>query len=483
MLRALLPILGLVGLAVSASAQMIPPQFRPAPPAAPILHVRVLGPKGTDAIFYPNSTRQQGYALPVSVGLRPGYTYRFKLAGISGDPKDAIYPTLEVIGTLHMPCWIGSDKHPVPVAFRPDEIERALKGSFFTKVYLIEHPDRAVPISTRIDDPLETIVEPQTDLLAEARAQGRPLLIVRFGHRQFSDQELHAQAVGGTMLLPDDKILPMADRPPHVPYACYPFIDPINGARYPEEECMHDGGDTVPPAGFDPTGNLAGLDPSDTMAEYKDSKGDKRLAISNRVCICVPRFLVIKTEVISEGYDLVVVPRNVLQGEKPPLLQQRIPSLLTQQVEQPEVARNRQQPSVVAEAKGPVILDQLISTGLVIGQIGSKVVIGVAKKEIPSIPAPLVLCKRHDTPCGKIGDVVTFHLDYTNPGGTPITDVVVSDSLTGRLEYVAGSQKSDRDAVFSTQDNEAGSLILRWQIKGVLQPGQSGTVSFQAKIR
>jgi hypothetical protein len=61
--------------------------------------------------------------------------------------------------------------------------------------------------------------------------------------------------------------------------------------------------------------------------------------------------------------------------------------------------------------------------------------------------------------------------------------VVVNDSLTGRLEYVPGSAKSERDATFTTQENEAGSVILRWETSGNLLPGQTAIVTFQAKIR
>jgi len=78
---------------------------------------------------------------------------------------------------------------------------------------------------------------------------------------------------------------------------------------------------------------------------------------------------------------------------------------------------------------------------------------------------------------------VTFYLKYTNHGGKPISDVALSDSLTGRLEYVPGSARSDRNAVFTIQENEAGSVILRWEVTGKLLPGQSGVVSFQAKVR
>ena len=61
--------------------------------------------------------------------------------------------------------------------------------------------------------------------------------------------------------------------------------------------------------------------------------------------------------------------------------------------------------------------------------------------------------------------------------------VVVSDSLTGRLEYVSGSAKSDRETIFTMQDNEAGSLVLRWEVAGRLLPRESGIVSFQARVR
>jgi len=64
-----------------------------------------------------------------------------------------------------------------------------------------------------------------------------------------------------------------------------------------------------------------------------------------------------------------------------------------------------------------------------------------------------------------------------------MTDVVISDSLTTRLEYVTGSAKSDREAAFTTVMNEAGSLVLRWQVGGSLPPGQSGILTFQARVR
>jgi len=82
-----------------------------------------------------------------------------------------------------------------------------------------------------------------------------------------------------------------------------------------------------------------------------------------------------------------------------------------------------------------------------------------------------------------VGDIVTFYLKYSNTGGQPITNVVVSDSLAARFEYVKGSTKTDRDALFTTQPNEAGSAVLRWEFTGTLQPREHGLITFQVRVR
>ena len=38
-------------------------------------------------------------------------------------------------------------------------------------------------------------------------------------------------------------------------------------------------------------------------------------------------------------------------------------------------------------------------------------------------------------------------------------------------------------ANFSAAENEVGSVVLRWELPGVLLPGQSGTIKFKAKVR
>jgi hypothetical protein len=60
---------------------------------------------------------------------------------------------------------------------------------------------------------------------------------------------------------------------------------------------------------------------------------------------------------------------------------------------------------------------------------------------------------------------------------------VVSDNLTARLEYVPGSSESDRPANVTTEVNSVGSAVVRFDIPGVLQPGQGGVVKFKARVR
>jgi uncharacterized repeat protein (TIGR01451 family) len=83
----------------------------------------------------------------------------------------------------------------------------------------------------------------------------------------------------------------------------------------------------------------------------------------------------------------------------------------------------------------------------------------------------------------KIGEEVTFFLRFTNATKEAMHSVIISDSLTARLEYVDGTAKCSRPATFTIQANEAGSSVLKWALDDKLQPGEDGIISFKAKIR
>jgi uncharacterized repeat protein (TIGR01451 family) len=362
-----------------------------------------------------------------------------------------------------------------------------------------------------------------------------------------SDEELYRSNVPGTILFPGEKVLMPPAQPPCFLPDCRPFYDPHLGPKPPSEECLNDGGDHGIRAGFDANGRLTGVEPEDTVAEYTDSTGRRHVTHSNCVCLCVPRFAVLRCETPLVRYEGVQAVSDMRKIQFQRFFDVLTPPLQTRKYEQLQGALGRERPSInegvagtigvthfeVLQAAelplGPIallgtkavlilselerarLLKQLelarqlssamgvqgsasVTVTSVVGRIetGARIVEAVAEtrdltvccNEVPCPPdKPLVLIKCADRPSAQIGDVVTFVLKYSNQGGQPITDVAVTDSLTTRLEYVPGSAQTDRPAVFTTQLNEAGSLILRWEIMGRLMPGTSGVVRFQARIR
>ena len=540
-----LPLVVLLTWLPASQGQMVPPPL-PAQGPSPLLFVRFLPPPGVHVTIYQGGANARELAAPCVVGLRPGYLYRVKLSGFNEFPGIALYPTLEVRGTVQMPPRGHAIDYPAPVTLHNEEIERVLRGTLLTKVVYLEHPNRALAVATKADEPLETDVPATRDPLQDARALGRPMLIWRLGERQVSAQELAACSVAGTVLFPGERVLPPAGQAPFLPWACVRVTDPIAGPRFPEEECLRDGGDSGAPAGLDRDGRLQGLDPSDTVAEYSDSKGRRRLTVSNRVCVCVPRFGVLRTELPVGRYEGIIEIGGMQAVQGRDQLKARLPSREAERYEQLQAMKGRQRltNSVTRQGLGEIQrlevltiseldlgpaqflgtvglaklteiqraklarqmslareldrstslrgVDQIQGTAVVGRTEGLVLVTAVAEtrditvacNEEPQAPdKPMTLYKWVNVQTAQIGDVVTFYLKYTNHGGQPIQDVAVSDSLTARLEYVPGSSRADRNSVFTTQLNEAGSTVLRWEISGKLLPGQSGVVSFQAKVR
>jgi uncharacterized repeat protein (TIGR01451 family) len=445
--------------------------------------VRFVLPAGARVTFYRDLPTGCAFDASVIVGLRPGYIYRVKLAHFPRHPELCLYPSLEVRGTLHLPACLRAADYPAPVVVNEEDIAVALSGGLVTKVVYLENPERAQPVATRCDQPVEITLRPGQDPADEARAFGRPMLIVRLGARTFSPEEMVHESIPGTVLLPGDQALAMPAAPPCIPWSGVTLYDPILGPRHPEEECLHDGGDTGVPVGLDAEGQLHGLDPSDTVAEYFDNHGRKHLAISNRLCLCVPRFGILTVPIVPAGYESTVGAAGSQTVLQQAVFRTRQHDIEVRQIEELVAVHGRERPSGVVTGVGTVPITQIEGHAVIMGLLHEQTIVGALVQTHEAPERPLVLCKTADKQCVQIGECVTFFLKYTNTGGQPMTGVVVSDSLTGRLEYVPGSAKSDREAVFTTQDNEAGSQILRWEIAGRLLPGTSGVVSFQARVR
>jgi uncharacterized repeat protein (TIGR01451 family) len=433
------------------------------------------------ARFFQGALPGRDFPAPVAVGFRPGYFYRLELTGLPGHAGEDLYPTVEVRGTLQLPPGMRAANYPAPFVFSEQDIEQALAGTVVTKVVFLEHPDKAVAEGTEPDRPIEITVGRGADPLDEARKYGRPVAIVRVGSKQVEPAELAACSVPGTIQLPGDKGLAAPAAPPCLPWAGVMVYDPILGPRPPEEECLHDGGSLL--AGIDNEGRLRGLQPSDAAAAYTDALGQRRVACSNRICICVPRFVVIRSEL---GVVAYLSPFAVAQAESVRgriIAEAAVPTVPVVENTQLQVLKGREQLSAVVAKVGPAIVGRVEGLRVQGSVQETQRLTGICLPPEVTHVKPLCLVKWADREAAKVGDVVTMYLRYTNYGDKAITDVVVSDSLTARLEYVPGTARSDRDAAFTTRPNEAGSAILEWQVTPPLLPGQSGTVSFQARVR
>jgi uncharacterized repeat protein (TIGR01451 family) len=532
-----------VHLALAQPRQAAPPL--PSTGPAPLLYVQFAGGAGSKAVLYHGGTKGISFPAPVLVGLRPGYINRVELTNLPGNPGVALYPSFEVRGSLQLPAKVSAAEYPVPIRFSQEEIDHAVAGFLITKAIYLEDPEKAIPFASAPGSLPEMELRPGQDLLAEAGARGRTVLIVRVGGRRVPPEEM--QLIPGTVLLPGAGRLAPPPIRPLFPCVC-PAFDPILGPRPLTEECFHDGGDAGLPAVIGPDGQLRGVEPADTVAGYKDSQGRVHVTPSNRVDICAPRFEALRIEVPPAGYEVVTGPGNVQGREEKAQTQSVRLSAEAHQSEGLQGLAGRRRASAAFSMQGPGSLlrlevltahDVQVGIGAVLGtaelqrltkeqrtaitarmdlarelsrrattestgsiQSGAQVVGQVRgvnvyanvqevheftaacnKPPVVALDRPLILQKCTDVTAAKVGDVVTFYLKYSNVGGQPISDIAVSDSLTSRLEYVPGSARSDRDSVFTMQQNEAGSLLLHWELTGKLLPGESGLVTFQAKVR
>lgn len=511
---------------------------------APLLFVRVQAPVGSTITFLEGPRIERTFDPPVRVGLRPGFAYRLRIDGIPDHPDIKLYPTLEVGGTLKLPSRLRSGDFPAPVTFTEADLARAAQGALVTKVIVVEDPESAPFPMQDPERPSEWELLPNEDPLVNAKTFGRPVLIVRLGLRDLDLADL-LKLHAGMILYPDMKSLPPQPRvPPTVDPA--PFFD-RRCLVGPELECLRDGGDHGQPAHFEPNGTLSGVNPSDTVAEYRDSAGARRLAVTNEVCVYAPRFLAVRHELpplvvetskpivslkTEEGNRLIARKQATRQAEQADEMQavrsrdrlragigknhlmqmlemqlldavdinletagaigtnrvkflsDRDKAKLTRQVELAIALSRGVGARATSDAIGPKVVGRVEGAGEVSAAMETRAAVYLCEKTIPTVPErPLTIYKWASAEGAKVGDVVTFYIRYANQGGKAIRDVAVVDSLSKRLEYIPGSSKSDREAIFVTQDNEAGSVTLRWEIRKSLPPGETGVVSFQARVR
>lgn len=449
---------------------------------APLMYLRLVGPAGSHVTFYRGGTVAEHVPLPAVIGFRPGYQYRCALHGLPGRPGAVFYPTFEIRGSVALSHRLRPSDFPGSIVFRDEDLDRLAKGTLIQKIIVLERPETAVPQQSGPDSPIEIPIPIHQDAYTEARERGLPLAYLYVGQRAFDPEEMAAPV--GTILLPDDKDLPPPATPPLLPHACYPLIDPILGPLHPSDfVSVFDGGDTGLIAGFNRRGRLVGVDPSDTVAEYINSRGVKRLAVSNRVALCIPRYILLRSEFVPNVRGTIAYPEIALAQKTPGTVENYTELITRVQKLQLELARRTMKPSVVENVYGTTVQAAMKTTRISISIQTPTDVTGTKIPTLKGEDGPLFICKWPDRPGALIGELVMFSLKYTNTGQTPISNVVVVDNLTPRFEYVPGSSKTDRDGTFTFQPNNVGSQLLRWEINGDLLPGESGLITFQVRVR
>jgi uncharacterized repeat protein (TIGR01451 family) len=458
----------------------------PLPAPAPLVAAKFLTPKGVRVTAFPGSDLARMYDAPAVLGLRPGYVYRFELSNLPYFPNLALYPEVELRGVLVPRPGMKYMDYPIPLTFSLADLARAAGGAVVTKVIYLEDPEKAIPAETTADAPIELPDDTETAAFRGARENGRLMAVVRLGNRKPPADELRRAAVDGTILLPGEKYLKAPAAPPAFEFWGVPLFDPILGPRGPKEECLVNGDDKGAALGIGPGGVLGGLDVTDVGVEYT-SGGKRKVTTSCVVCICAPRYVIRRVELLPVGILERVGPVAHVGRERPLGFVELAPPGAVVGREKPTEFVGRVRPSAYVGQVGTSLFIGTTRPTAVAQVFGVKVeATYVEPVQLTAYPTlcPLTVTKVVDPPGAKqSGDVVTITIRYSNTGAKPADDLVVSDSLSARLEYVAGSAQSDRAANFTTAENEAGSVVLRWELPGTLLPGQSGTIKFKAKVR
>jgi uncharacterized repeat protein (TIGR01451 family) len=453
-----------------------PPFPQPCPPIgppAPVLAAKVVVPPGVTV-----GVGGKTYPAGTQFGFRPGYRYRITLSR----PGLTLYPQIEILGSIVPRNGLNYLDFPATFAFSEQELRHVAAGALLTKVVYLEDPTKAVPVASTPDRPIE-IAEPSAEEAWKVASEnGRIVAVIKLGDRVPDAAEL--AGIANTILHPGDKALGPAAAPALFTWNGVPLFDPVIGPKPPIEECLTDGGDKKTVLGIGPDGKAHGLDPTDVSAEY--TQGTKRkVTTSNEVCICSPRFVARTAEATSSGmraarrlgtefavvvhatYGQETQAQAVLARDRTAEIDARVRPSLALTVDRLAAFVRGSRPIAVAATKGTLV-----------------VVAAKEADEITSYPDQLVVTKSVEPKSAvQIGGVVTVTIRFVNRTKDPIQDLVISDSLSGRLEYVSGSAKSDRPTNVTTAPNEAGSVAIRFEVPGVLQPGQGGVVTFQVKVR
>ena len=300
------------------------------------------------------------------------------------------------------------------------------------------------------------------------------------------------------------------------------------------DEYVFDGDDRAKRVQVDSSWNVYGLDTEDTVGHYDTLDGRRLVAPSNRVAIYAPRFGAVRK---LEG--LINAQQNDYVGameEKTMIARQdgsNFSSTTKQHLALDRFDGTKRASGLINRNRG-VLADSVThlfgvrnsfkpyenlslirigkhsnseSARLNLGIQSAKVweddlglQVAVAKvqpiivKDIAIVqevaaadsdhgPDALRVTKVASRIAARAGETVEFTIRFDNLSGRRIGNVTIIDNLTRRLEYVPDTTECSLNAEFVTDNNDGGSLMLRWEITDPLPPGAGGVIRFTCRVR
>jgi uncharacterized repeat protein (TIGR01451 family) len=336
-----------------------------------------------------------------------------------------------------------------------------------------------------------------------------------------------------------DSLITYTPFEPRIPITNVGYEEAGNGSfgtadEQHQEEYLFDGGDRDHPVHYDDFNRL-GLDTEDTVVEYSDHTGKHHVKKTNRVAVFAPRFGAVRsvsqpsTGVAvdklagsvearnSSGLRNRTVPidnsqRDSLSGIR---VRSRVSGVDTEAahtgVQQRTTAAEHTNLNNVFEELAFLRTGQFLETEEARISYGIGAALIWSQKLSPVISAgtsagqevyasfqpqemvghedqrktkgDLRIVKLADKKVAHPGDMLTFTIRYDNVGERELHNILIVDNLTPRLEYVDDSAGSDRAGRLVVEDNQEGSLVLKFELSEPLPGGEGGVVTFQVKVR
>lgn len=356
----------------------------------------------------------------------------------------------------------------------------------------------------------------------------------------YTPPALPSDAWTGGPASPPPGSYPPASCPPGTPgesqRVVYPNPWTPDGLKcpWPSDEYIFDGGDRLIQATVARDWTVRGLDNEDTIVHYDTRDGKTIVKPSNCVPIYAPRFAAVRK---VYGIELHEGREHIAGVEKPIRINSQDTSLLATTAIQPQqpilqhgiktsVRLRERLRGVGVEA---ALLPRGVESGFlphedfllikrgeydlsekarltsriqaayqwakdqsvqvtIEGQLahegkGNNKAAETLMYELPPGKPCLRIVKVASKSEAQVGDTIDFTIRFDNMGDQKIGNVTIIDSLTTRLEYVPDSAQCTQKANFATVENEAESLVLRWEIQEPMRVGEGGIIRFKCKVR